>query len=143
MIELNTFKLEKYSGSNREHRQVVNSLQEDVLTRNTISRDLGGFIEKLEEKSKDFNEDFIGTYIAYKSDIARGICGVDRNGSRYSTFLSMLEEYRGEGLEFMLEDQFEEYLTYELGLNKIGEETFVQSVKTPVKKRTLNNKNKR
>ena len=144
MIELNTFTLEKYSGINKEHREVINTLQEDVLTRNTISRDLNGFVEKLEEKSKDLNEDLIGTYIAYKSEIARGICGVDKNGSRYETFQSILPEYRSEGFDFMLEDQFEEYLTYDLGLNKIGRESYTK-VETPVKKRTLNtnNKNKR
>ncbi len=142
MIELNTFTLEKYSGTNREHREVINTLQEDVFTRNTISRDLNGFVQKLEEKAKDYNEELIGTYIAYKSEIARGICGVDKNGSRYSTFQSILKEYRDEGFDYMLEDQFEEYLTYELGLKKIGEETYTQ-VETPVKMRTLNNKNKR
>lgn len=143
MIELNTFKLEEYSGINKEHREVINTLQEDVYTRNTISRDLYGFIEKLEEKSKDLNEDLIGTYIAYKSDIARGICGIDKNGSRYETFQSILPEYRSEGFDFMLEDQFEEYLTYDVGLKKIGRESYTQ-VETSVKKRTLNNnKNKR
>ena len=144
MIELNTFSLEKYSGKKREHREVINSLQEDVYTRNTISRDLNGFVEKLERKCKDNNDDLIGTYIAYKSEIARGICGIDKNGSSYESFQSILPEYRDEGFDFMLEDQFEEYLTYEVGLKKIGKESYVKE-ETPVKKRTLkqDNKNKR
>ena len=141
MIELNTFSLEKYSGAKKEHREVINSLKEDVYTRNTISRDLNGFIEKIEEKSKDNNDNLLGTYVAYKSEIARGICGIDKNGSRYETFQSILPEYRGEGFDFMLEDQFEEYLTYEVGLKKIGKESFIKE-ETPVKKRTLKQDNK-
>lgn len=149
MIKLNTFTLEKFSSGNREHRRIVNELSEDVFTRKNISKDLNGFIKKLEEKSKEYNNDLIGAYVASlnRSDenVPVGICGVDMNDYRFNSFLSLLEKYRDECLDFILEDQFEEYLMLEQGLKKVESETFVKAdayakAETPVKKRTRTRK---
>jgi hypothetical protein len=147
MIKLNTFTLEEYSAFNKDHRKLVNTLKEDVLTRKNISKDLIGYIDKLEKKALDYNDDLVGAYAAYlnrsEENVLIGLCGVDRNHSRYTSFISLLNQYRNENLDLLLEDQLEEYLTYDKGLMKIGEETYSIN-NTPVKKRTLKpNKNER
>ena len=106
-MKLNTVSVEKYSGLEREHRRVKDILKEDVYTRSNISRDLDSYIEKLEDKSSEEKDNLIG---------------IDKNDYRYSLVCSLLEEYRNQGIDLMLIQQYAYYLIDELGIDALYED---------------------
>ena len=126
MIKLNTFSVEKFSDLDREHRRIKNILKEDVYSRNHISRDLDGYIDKLDEKSLEQKDNLIGMNVAYlnRSDenIPVGLIGIDKTDYRYSLVCSLLEEFRGENIDLSLIQQFAYYLVDEVGINALYED---------------------
>ncbi|MBQ7240546.1 MAG: hypothetical protein IJS56_03805 [Bacilli bacterium] len=126
MIKLNTVSVEKYSGLEREHRRVKDRLKEDVYTRRNISRDLDSYIEKLEDKSSEQKDNLIGMNVAYlnreSGNIPVGLIGIDKNDYRYSLVCSLLEEYRNQGIDLMLIQQYAYYLIDELGIDALYED---------------------
>ena len=125
MIKLNVFTLERLSNYNKDHRKMVNELKEDVGVRRYISTNLEGYIESLEEKSKDKNDNLIGMNVAYLNrkdgNIPVGLIGLDKFDSKYSIVYTLLEKYRGENLGLILLQDYAYHLVDDLGIERVYE----------------------
>ena len=125
MIKLNVFTLERLSNYNKDHRKMVNELKEDVGVRRYISTNLEGYIESLEEKSKDKNDNLIGMNVAYLNrkdgNIPVGLIGLDKFDSKYSIVYALLEKYRGENLGLILLQDYAYHLVDDLGIERVYE----------------------
>ena len=125
MIKLNVFTLERLSNYNKGHRKMVNELKEDVGVRRYISTNLEGYIESLEEKSKDKNDNLIGMNVAYLNrkdgNIPVGLIGLDKFDSKYSIVYALLEKYRGENLGLILLQDYAYHLVDDLGIERVYE----------------------